>query len=142
MPPLSVYTASAHHPITPTGRFAEFKMSEANAGYFRSRLPYNRFGHGPRTLVIFQGLMFENKPQSGLALGMHNFLREDYTAYSVLRRHPERQADPVPGDGPPGIGEAVRAWCARVSAAVHIPLGRRNDQLEEAEHEPATISRL
>ena len=61
-------------------------MSEANAGYFRSRLPYNRFGHGPRTLVIFQGLMFENKPQSGLTFGMYNFLREDYTAYSVLRR--------------------------------------------------------
>jgi pimeloyl-ACP methyl ester carboxylesterase len=30
--------------------------------------------------------MFENKPQSGLMLGMYNFLGEDYTAYSVLRR--------------------------------------------------------
>lgn len=84
-------------------------MSEASAGYFRSGLPYNRFGHGPRTLVIFQGLMFENKPQSGLALGVYNFLGEDYTAYSVLRRHPERPADPLSGHGPPGIGEAVRA---------------------------------
>ena len=61
-------------------------MSEASAGYFRSGLPYNRFGRGPRPLVIFQGLMFENKPQSGLALGMYNFLRQDYTAYSVLRK--------------------------------------------------------
>ena len=61
-------------------------MSEASAGYFRSGLPYNRFGRGPRPLVIFQGLMFENKPQSGLALGMYNFLREDFTAYSVLRK--------------------------------------------------------
>jgi len=35
-------------------------MRQAKAGYFRSGLPYNRFGHGPRPLVIFQGLMFEN----------------------------------------------------------------------------------
>lgn len=61
-------------------------MPQANAGYFRSGLPYNRFGHGPRPLVIFQGLMFENKPQSGLMTQMYNFLREDYTAYSVLRK--------------------------------------------------------
>ena len=61
-------------------------MSQAKAGYFRSGLPYNRFGHGPRPLVIFQGLMFENKPQSGLVTRMYDFLREDYTAYSVLRK--------------------------------------------------------
>ena len=61
-------------------------MPQANAGYFRSGLPYNRFGHGPRPLVIFQGLMFENKPQSGLVNRMYNFLRKDYTAYSVLRK--------------------------------------------------------
>jgi pimeloyl-ACP methyl ester carboxylesterase len=64
----------------------EDEMSDASAGYFRSGLPYNRFGHGPRPLVIFQGLMFENKPQSGLMLGMYNFLRQDYTVYSVLRK--------------------------------------------------------
>jgi hypothetical protein len=61
-------------------------MSEASAGYTRIGLPYNRFGHGPRPLLIIQGLMFENKPQSRLALGMYNFLREDYTVYSVLRK--------------------------------------------------------
>jgi pimeloyl-ACP methyl ester carboxylesterase len=61
-------------------------MSEANAGYFRSGLPYNRFGHGPRPLVIFQGLMFENKPQPRLMLGTYDFLREDYTVTSVLPR--------------------------------------------------------
>jgi hypothetical protein len=37
-------------------------ISGASAGYFRSGLPYNPFGHGPRPLVIFQGLVFENKP--------------------------------------------------------------------------------
>jgi pimeloyl-ACP methyl ester carboxylesterase len=36
--------------------------------------------------VIFQGLMFENKPQSKLVNGMYNFLGRDYTVYSVLRR--------------------------------------------------------
>jgi len=57
-----------------------------SAGYFRSGLPYNRSGHGPRPLVVFQGLMLENKPQSRLALGMYKFLEDDYTVYSVLRK--------------------------------------------------------
>ena len=61
-------------------------MRQANAGYFRSGLPYNRFGYGPRPLVIFQGLMFENKPHSGPVTQMYNFLGEDYTGYSVLRK--------------------------------------------------------
>ncbi len=61
-------------------------MRQVNAGYFRSGLPYNRLGRGPRPLVIFQGLMFENKPQSGLMNAMYNFLGEDYTVYSVLRK--------------------------------------------------------
>lgn len=61
-------------------------MSGASTGYFRSGLPYNRFGHGPRPLVIIQGLMFENKPQTGLVTWMYNFLGHDYTAYSVLRK--------------------------------------------------------
>ncbi len=56
------------------------------AGYFRSGLPYNRLGHGPRPLVVFQGLMFENKPQSGMTLRMYKFLEDDYTVYSVLRK--------------------------------------------------------
>jgi len=61
-------------------------MPQAHAGYFHSGLPYNRFGRGPRPLVVFQGLIFENKPQSGLVMQMYNFLRADYTAYSVLRK--------------------------------------------------------
>jgi hypothetical protein len=36
--------------------------------------------------VIFQGLMFENKPQSGLVNRTYNFLGKDYTAASVLRK--------------------------------------------------------
>ncbi len=66
-------------------------MSQSkSAGYFRCGLPYNCLGHGPRPLIIFQGLMLENKPQPEWAFkmagGMYNFLRADYTIYSVLRK--------------------------------------------------------
>ena len=60
--------------------------TKKNAGYFPSGLPYNRLGRGPRPLVIFQGLSFENKPQPGMASWMYRFLGEDYTVFSVLRR--------------------------------------------------------
>lgn len=60
------------------------------AGYFRSGLPYNRFGRGPRTIVILQGLEFANKPLTPSAarfrLSMFRFLEHDYTAYVVGRR--------------------------------------------------------
>jgi pimeloyl-ACP methyl ester carboxylesterase len=61
-------------------------MRQANAGYFRNGLPYTRFGRGPRPLVVFQGLFFENKPQPSLITQMYNFLGQDYTGYSVLRK--------------------------------------------------------
>jgi hypothetical protein len=58
---------------------------KADAGYFHNGLPYNQFGHGPRYLVIFQGLVFENKPLSGLMAqffgGAYKFLEEVYTMY-------------------------------------------------------------
>jgi pimeloyl-ACP methyl ester carboxylesterase len=56
------------------------------AGYFENGLPYNRLGSGPRPLVIFQGLLFENKPQSPLTIQMYRFLGRAYTVYVVLRR--------------------------------------------------------
>ena len=56
------------------------------SGYFRSGLPYNRLGHGPRPLVVVQGLLFENKPQPRYSLGPYAFLRERYNAFVVLRR--------------------------------------------------------
>jgi pimeloyl-ACP methyl ester carboxylesterase len=58
----------------------------AKAGYFRNGLPYNRLGNGARPLVIFQGLIFENRPQSGLTFQMYRFLGNDYTVYAVLRK--------------------------------------------------------
>ena len=48
--------------------------SKISAGYFRCGLPYNVMGKGARTLVVFQGLMFEHKPLKGMghpALGKH-----------------------------------------------------------------------
>jgi pimeloyl-ACP methyl ester carboxylesterase len=60
------------------------------AGYFRGGLPYNRLGRGPRPLVVFQGLLFENKPLSGLVagvfLGMYAALGDDFTVYLVSRK--------------------------------------------------------
>ena len=61
-------------------------MRQARAGYLHHGIPFNRLGHGPRPLIVFQGLTFENKPQSVLATRMYNFLGQDYTVYSVLRK--------------------------------------------------------
>jgi pimeloyl-ACP methyl ester carboxylesterase len=65
-------------------------MSKNNAGYFRGGIPYNKFGSGPRILVIFQGLLFENKPISGFMAKkfaeMYDSLNEDYTVFIVTRK--------------------------------------------------------
>jgi pimeloyl-ACP methyl ester carboxylesterase len=58
----------------------------ASTGYFRSGLPYNRLGRGPRPLVVIQGLMFENRPQPGFMVRMYAFLNGRFTTYVVLRR--------------------------------------------------------
>jgi len=61
-------------------------MKPKASGYFSSGIPYNRGGHGRRILVIFQGLLFENKPQSRMILQPYKFLERDYTIYCVLPR--------------------------------------------------------
>ncbi len=66
-------------------------MTESSpvSGYFRSGLPYNRAGSGPRPLVIFQGLLFENKPlpsRMATRFSGYHFLEEDYTTYLVTRK--------------------------------------------------------
>jgi pimeloyl-ACP methyl ester carboxylesterase len=59
-------------------------------GYSHNGLPYNRLGDGPRTLVIFQGLAFENKPLTGLMamlfLSPYTVLAKDFTMYVVMRK--------------------------------------------------------
>jgi pimeloyl-ACP methyl ester carboxylesterase len=63
---------------------------DAASGFTTSGIPYNRFGSGPRTLVLFQGLVFENKPMSGLdarfTFRLFSFLGSDYTVYAMPRK--------------------------------------------------------
>jgi pimeloyl-ACP methyl ester carboxylesterase len=62
----------------------------AAAGHTRNGLPYNRFGSGPRTAVVFQGLLFENKPLTRLdarfVQRMYRWLEPEYTVYIVTRK--------------------------------------------------------
>ena len=64
--------------------------TKASTGYFHNGMPYNRSGHGPNPLVVFQGLTFENKPLPALMAhffaGIYGSLDEDYTIYIVTRR--------------------------------------------------------
>jgi len=59
-------------------------------GYFENGLPYARIGGGLHTLVIFEGLSFENRPPSGLMLRMirssYKGFAEGHTVYSVTRK--------------------------------------------------------
>jgi len=61
-------------------------QTQPKSGYFPCGLPYNRLGEGPRPLVVFQGLLFENKPQAGILISGYKFLERDYTIYVVLRK--------------------------------------------------------
>lgn len=60
------------------------------AGFLAGGLPFNRTGHGAKTLVVFQGLVFENKPLDRLsayfAAGLYRFLEDDFTVFMVGRR--------------------------------------------------------
>ncbi|MDY6833735.1 MAG: alpha/beta hydrolase [Chloroflexota bacterium] len=64
--------------------------SKTIGGYFHNGLPYNQFGQGPRIVVIFQGLMFENKPLAGLSAFFmtrtYRFLEAGHKVYIVTRK--------------------------------------------------------
>jgi pimeloyl-ACP methyl ester carboxylesterase len=66
------------------------KKIKATAGYFQNGLPYNRMGNGPRTLIVLQGTVFENKPFSPLLNWIYNSfykpLESNFTIFSVLRK--------------------------------------------------------
>lgn len=66
---------------------AEFMHAQ---GYFQCGMPYDKFGGGPRILVIFQGLVFENKPMAKFMARqfprMYGRLLNDYTVYIVNRK--------------------------------------------------------
>ena len=56
------------------------------SGYFQTGHPFNRTGEGPRDLIVFQGLMFENKPQPIWFTRSYKFLTDHFTVYEVLRK--------------------------------------------------------
>lgn len=61
------------------------------AGYFNDGLPYNRFGSGTKPLIVFQGLVFENKPMTGLLRGLvpgryYRRLEQEWTTWLVGRK--------------------------------------------------------
>ena len=64
--------------------------SKVISGYFTNGLPYNKFGHGTKNIIIFQGLMFENKPLTGrqvnFFLKSYRFLSSEFTIYIVTRK--------------------------------------------------------
>ena len=64
--------------------------SKIIGGHFRSGMPFNQFGQGPRIVVIFQGLMFENKPLAGLSsffmTRTYRFLEAEHKVYIVTRK--------------------------------------------------------
>lgn len=59
-------------------------------GHSKNGLPYNCFGKGSRVAVIFQGLLFENKPLTGLPAffmtRIYTFLNKEYRTCIVTRR--------------------------------------------------------
>lgn len=59
--------------------------SRLATGHFKGGIPYDRRGRGPRILVVFQGLLFENRPQVAMSR-MYRFLGDEYTVYTLLRR--------------------------------------------------------
>ena len=65
------------------------KLSHSQ-GYFTGGMPYDRFDGGPRVLVIFQGLVFENKPMAKFMANqftsMYGPLLDSYTVYIVGRK--------------------------------------------------------
>ncbi|MBN2004655.1 MAG: alpha/beta hydrolase [Anaerolineae bacterium] len=73
-------------PASERGKRMMRSTTSQSAGYAHNGLPYNRFGRGLRPLIVFQGLMFENKPQYGLTFSMYRFLEDEYTVYIVLRK--------------------------------------------------------
>lgn len=62
----------------------------ARQGYLPSGLPFNRFGHGPRLLVVLPGLQWEHGPQSALTATFmvrpYRFLGTSHTGWFVGRR--------------------------------------------------------
>jgi pimeloyl-ACP methyl ester carboxylesterase len=110
------------------------------AGYFPSGLPYNRFGHGARPLVVVQGLLFENKPQPRYALGPYSFLRDRSTVFVVLRRPGMPQGYTL-GDMAADCAETIRAQFGGPVDVIGVSTGGSIVQHLAADH-PDVVRRL
>jgi pimeloyl-ACP methyl ester carboxylesterase len=68
----------------------DVRKQSNDSGYFGNGVPFNRIGHGRRSLAVFQGLLFENAPLTGAfaraMLGAYRFLGDDYTVFVMTRR--------------------------------------------------------
>jgi pimeloyl-ACP methyl ester carboxylesterase len=69
-----------------TERINSRQKSKEEKGYFKCGIPYNRTGNGSRIMVVFNGLIFENKPLPNFAVTMYDFLDTLYTVYIVSRK--------------------------------------------------------
>lgn len=115
----------------------------ASSGRFANGVGYNRFGRGPRTLVVLQGLVYEHAPLRGIAAfsqrSMYRYLLRDYTVYLLVPRAglPQgtsladmardyarvmREALPIPVDV---IGTSTGGSVAQHLAADHPDVVRR-----------------
>lgn len=114
------------------------------AGYFHTGHPYNCFGHGPRPLVIFQGLLYENKPLSWPMLRMYTSLYRcldaDYTCYLVTRR-PGLPAGSTMGDMADEYAAMIRAEFGGPVDLIGVSTGGSIAQQFAADH-PELVRRL
>jgi pimeloyl-ACP methyl ester carboxylesterase len=110
------------------------------AGYFRGGLPFNRLGHGPRPLVVVQGLLFENKPQPRFALGPYSFLSKQYTVFVVLRR-PEMPHGCSMADMAADVAATIRREFGEPVDVIGVSTGGSIVQHLAADH-PGVVRRL
>ena len=116
------------------------KSATPARGYFRSGLPFNRIGHGPRPLVVVQGLLFENKPQPRFALGPYSFLGDRHTVFVVLRR-PGMPYDFAMADMAADVATTIRQEFGEPVDVIGVSTGGSIVQHLAADH-PDVIRRL
>jgi RimJ/RimL family protein N-acetyltransferase len=83
-------------------------------GYFASGQPFVRTGSGANNLLVIQGLVMVNKPQSGGAGFLYSALNQDYTLWVVGRK---------PGTLPGcSLGEIANEYAETIQAEFGGPL--------------------
>jgi len=93
--------------------------SKISTGHSSNNLPYMKMGDSPRILVVFDGLNFDHKPLSGMALKMNSMMfkviAQDYSVYLVGRR--------------PGLpeGYTMRDMSNDYAEMIHHDIGSRVD---------------